>query len=204
MFWETLWALVLGFGLSGAVQAFVSKDDMQRADGRPPPRGSRPGVGVRDDVVVVLLRGDRHGQVAVPEGRGLHLGHGLHVRLHQPGDRARCRAGDPHGLAVRRGRVHRRADHDHPARRVRRLRVPGCAGPPGAGAAPAGDGRRSRPPGHGRRLRGTPGRARAHALAPEAHLEGGVVRRRQLHDGRHHHAAERSWSSATRWPGSWR
>ena len=30
MFWETLWALILGFGLSGAVQAFVSKDEMQR------------------------------------------------------------------------------------------------------------------------------------------------------------------------------
>jgi uncharacterized membrane protein YraQ (UPF0718 family) len=29
MFWETLWALVLGFGLSGAVQAFVSKAQMQ-------------------------------------------------------------------------------------------------------------------------------------------------------------------------------
>ena len=29
MFWETLWALVLGFGLSGAVQAFVSRDQMQ-------------------------------------------------------------------------------------------------------------------------------------------------------------------------------
>jgi len=26
MFWETLWALVLGFGLSGVVQAFVSKE----------------------------------------------------------------------------------------------------------------------------------------------------------------------------------
>ena len=25
MFWETLWALVLGFALSGAVQAFVSR-----------------------------------------------------------------------------------------------------------------------------------------------------------------------------------
>ena len=25
MLWETLWALVLGFGLSGAVQAFVSR-----------------------------------------------------------------------------------------------------------------------------------------------------------------------------------
>ena len=37
MFWETLWALVLGFGLSGAVQAFVSRDEMQRhlGDHRP-------------------------------------------------------------------------------------------------------------------------------------------------------------------------
>ena len=29
MFWETAWALVLGFGLSGAVQAFVSRQAMQ-------------------------------------------------------------------------------------------------------------------------------------------------------------------------------
>jgi hypothetical protein len=29
MFWETLWALVLGFALSGAVQAFVSRGQMQ-------------------------------------------------------------------------------------------------------------------------------------------------------------------------------
>ncbi|MCU1449242.1 MAG: hypothetical protein JWP02_1412 [Acidimicrobiales bacterium] len=38
MFWETLWALVLGFGLSGAVQAFVSREEMQRVlgDHRPP------------------------------------------------------------------------------------------------------------------------------------------------------------------------
>src|SRR5882672_7883906 len=33
MFWETLWALVLGFTLSGAVQAFVSRDRMQRVLG---------------------------------------------------------------------------------------------------------------------------------------------------------------------------
>jgi len=33
MFWETLWALVLGFTLSGAVQAFVSKERMQRVMG---------------------------------------------------------------------------------------------------------------------------------------------------------------------------
>ena len=30
MFWETLWPLVLGFGLAGAVQAFASRDAMQR------------------------------------------------------------------------------------------------------------------------------------------------------------------------------
>ena len=29
MFWQTLWALVLGFALSGAVQAFVSHKQMQ-------------------------------------------------------------------------------------------------------------------------------------------------------------------------------
>jgi len=33
MFWQTLWALVLGFGLSGAVQAFVSRAEMRRALG---------------------------------------------------------------------------------------------------------------------------------------------------------------------------
>jgi uncharacterized protein len=37
MFWDTLWALVLGFGLSGAVQAFVSRRSLQRrlGDHRP-------------------------------------------------------------------------------------------------------------------------------------------------------------------------
>src|SRR5438034_6979409 len=38
MFWETLWALVLGFTLSGAVQAFVSRDAMERAMGDHRPR----------------------------------------------------------------------------------------------------------------------------------------------------------------------
>ncbi len=37
MFWETLWALVLGFVLSGAVQAFVSKDQMRRRLGKHDP-----------------------------------------------------------------------------------------------------------------------------------------------------------------------
>ena len=29
MFWETLWPLILGFGLSGAVQAFISRESIQ-------------------------------------------------------------------------------------------------------------------------------------------------------------------------------
>ena len=33
MFWETLWPLVLGFGLSGAVQAFATRQDMERSLG---------------------------------------------------------------------------------------------------------------------------------------------------------------------------
>jgi uncharacterized membrane protein YraQ (UPF0718 family) len=42
MFWETLWPLVLGFGLSGAVQAFVSKEQMERVMG-----DHRPGAVLR-------------------------------------------------------------------------------------------------------------------------------------------------------------
>jgi uncharacterized protein len=38
MFWDTLWPLVFGFGLSGAVQAFVSRDDMRRLMGDHRPR----------------------------------------------------------------------------------------------------------------------------------------------------------------------
>jgi YHS domain-containing protein/uncharacterized membrane protein YraQ (UPF0718 family) len=38
MFWETLWALVLGFTLSGAVQSFVSRAEMQKAMGDHKPR----------------------------------------------------------------------------------------------------------------------------------------------------------------------
>src|SRR5437763_2693970 len=48
MFWETLWALVLGFGLSGVVQAFVSKEDMQRVlgDHRPATIARASGFGM--------------------------------------------------------------------------------------------------------------------------------------------------------------
>src|SRR4051812_6519133 len=34
MLWETFWALVLGFGISAALQVFVSKEQMSRVFGR--------------------------------------------------------------------------------------------------------------------------------------------------------------------------
>lgn len=48
MFWETLWALVLGFSLSGAVQAFVSRTEMRNAlgDHRPATLGKASFFGV--------------------------------------------------------------------------------------------------------------------------------------------------------------
>jgi uncharacterized protein len=48
MFWETLWALILGFTLSGAVQAFASKDEMQRVlgDHRPGAVARASGLGM--------------------------------------------------------------------------------------------------------------------------------------------------------------
>src|SRR5262249_54470319 len=42
MFWATLWALILGFALSGAVQAFVGKEDLERVLG-----DHRPGAVAR-------------------------------------------------------------------------------------------------------------------------------------------------------------
>jgi uncharacterized membrane protein YraQ (UPF0718 family)/YHS domain-containing protein len=38
MFWETLWPLILGFALSGAVQAFVPKEQMERTMGNHRPK----------------------------------------------------------------------------------------------------------------------------------------------------------------------
>jgi uncharacterized membrane protein YraQ (UPF0718 family)/YHS domain-containing protein len=48
MFWETLWPLVLGFGLSGAVQSFVSRDAMRRSlgDHRPASVARASGYGM--------------------------------------------------------------------------------------------------------------------------------------------------------------
>jgi len=62
-------ALVLGFGLSGAVQAFVPNEQMERVMATTARGFSGAGQRPRDGLVVVFLRGDGDGEVAVPEGR---------------------------------------------------------------------------------------------------------------------------------------
>lgn len=47
MLWETFWALVLGFGVSAALQVFVSKEQMTRAFGR---------AGLKEGLLIVHLR----------------------------------------------------------------------------------------------------------------------------------------------------
>lgn len=63
MFWETAWALVLGFGLSGAVQAFVSRRAMQAklGDHRPPSIARASGYGtVSSSCAVCRSSGTMH------------------------------------------------------------------------------------------------------------------------------------------------
>jgi uncharacterized membrane protein YraQ (UPF0718 family) len=45
MFWEILWALALGFGLSAVVQSVVSKSEMTRLPPDDSPRGDAPDDG---------------------------------------------------------------------------------------------------------------------------------------------------------------
>ena len=92
-------------------------------DGRSLARRGRPRVGLRDGVVELFLRGDRDGEVAVPEGRRLHDRDDLHVRVDEPRGGARHRAARADGLAVRARRVRRRPDHDRRSRAGRRFRL---------------------------------------------------------------------------------
>ncbi len=72
MFWATLWALVLGFTLSGAVQAFVSRAEMRRSLGDHRPVTLGEVVVVRGHLLVLFLRGIGVGEELVLPRRGFH------------------------------------------------------------------------------------------------------------------------------------
>ena len=194
MFWETLWALILGFTLSGAVQAFVSKERHAAGDGRPPRRLGGAGVGVRDGVVECSYAATAMAKSLFQKGADfisamvfMFASTNLVIELGVV-------LAHPDGLAVRRRRVHRRTDHDRAARAHRRGFVfTRRSGRRRARAPAAGNAG-----GHDHQAMVGVSDERQHelerdAVAREAHVEGRVGRRRELHDGRHQDAAERSW-----------
>lgn len=69
MFWETLWPLVLGFGLSGAIQAFVSHEQMERTLGDHQPAAFGSSQRLRDGVVFLLVCRVGNGQLFVRQRR---------------------------------------------------------------------------------------------------------------------------------------
>ncbi len=165
MFWEVWWALVLGFALSGIVQAWIPRERIQRALGG---RGLRE-VASRDrprcGVVLVLLRGDRDRQVDVRQGREPRLGDDLSVRVDEPGLRARARPLALPRLALHARRIRRRNRPDRAD--VARARAPRFTGQRGADPS-ARAGSRHRPHASG-------GGERGAAAAAESPLGSGVV-----------------------------
>src|SRR5439155_112617 len=93
MFWEILWALILGFALSGAVQALVSKQEMRRLlpDDSPRSLALAAGLGAASSscsyaAVALARRLYRHRRLL----RG-GLGRDLDRHRPRPADRRRAR-----------------------------------------------------------------------------------------------------------------
>src|SRR3984893_3822564 len=79
MGWEILWALILGFALSGVVQAVVTKGEMSRL---------LPDASLRSIVIATALGrivSCGVGAINLSEGGRFHRGDGLPVRLDQSG-----------------------------------------------------------------------------------------------------------------------
>ena len=95
MGWEILWPLILGFLLSGVVQAVVSHREMGRLLPDDRPRSIATALAL---LVFLRRRGAR--PLGRSQRRGLHRGHGIPIGVHQPRRRTEHYHADPVGLAV--------------------------------------------------------------------------------------------------------
>ena len=83
MGWEILWALVLGFTLSGVVQAVVTKGgDEPAATGRSA-TFDRTCAWSRRRLVIMLLCSSRAGALHIPKGSEFHCRHGVRNGLRE-------------------------------------------------------------------------------------------------------------------------
>src|SRR5215471_6199119 len=117
MGWEILWALILGFALSGVVQAVVTKGEMSRLlpDSSPRSICIASGLGIASSscsyAAVALARSIfRKGADFVA------------AMAFKSGDRTRNHFGRPHRVAVRRRRVRGWLHHDRAAHRNAAIR----------------------------------------------------------------------------------
>ena len=149
MAWEVWWALVFGFAISAIVQAWVPRERIEARSAARGARLDRLGDRARRRLVLLLLRGDRDRQVAVPEGGERRGGARVPVRVDEPRLGAGARAVGADRLAVHARRIRRRDRDDRaddgPAAAVRQ--------PParGAGARARARGRHRPPAPRGRR-----------------------------------------------------
>ena len=90
MTWQVTWSLILGFTLSAMIEALVRKSTIARLLPDDRPRSLATATGAGRGVVLLLLRRGGARAIAGPQGRELHLGDGLPVRVHQPGHRTRA------------------------------------------------------------------------------------------------------------------
>ncbi len=155
--------------------------------GRPPAGRGRPRVGLRDGLLLVLVCGDRHGEVALRQGCRLPLRDGLHVRVDQPGGGARHRTRSCSWAGSSPAASSSGGHHDRVAGGPRRPLAAGAAVERrAANASPraADRGTRARPAGEHR----TPTRAVGTAAA----FEGRLGRLGDVHDGGPHDAPPRA------------
>ncbi len=87
MSWKILWALVLGFAISGAIQAFVPKHKMAQVMGDASAKSLRKSAVLWRYQFVLFLRGGRHEPQCVPARRAHYPGAGVYGCGHQSGDR---------------------------------------------------------------------------------------------------------------------
>ena len=115
MFWEILWALILGFSLSAVVQAVVSKDEMSRLlpDDSPRTIAIASGLGAASSscsyAAVALARSMFRKGANFTAAIAFQFASTNRGRVGHPAGRA-------DGLAVHAGGVYRRTAHDRDPR----------------------------------------------------------------------------------------
>ena len=193
MFWETLWPLILGFTLSGAVQAFVSRDQLQRVMGDHRARSVARASGLGMVSSSCSYAATAMSKSLFQKGADfttamifmfastnlvLELGIVLVVLMGWQFAAAEF-VGGPIMIVL--------------LALTGSLVVDAADGEAGPRPAPSrSDGRRPRPLGDGRRQRRAPGGARTDPVVEEAPLPRRVVRRRELHGRGPHDAAPRA------------